>query len=130
MVAISHNNLGNANRGLGDHETARLHYGESLQAYRAYGDKWATAFLLEDVGALAAAVGEYEHALELVGAADRMREEIGSPRSPALEAELTRVLETAAAALGKDFAEAVRTRGAGLGLEEAVEAAVAVCATD
>jgi predicted ATPase/class 3 adenylate cyclase len=127
MVAISHNNLGNAYRGLGDFEAARRDYSESLQAYRAYGDKWAIAFLLEDIGALAALAGEHEHALELVGAADRMREEIGSPRGPALEAELDRRLQAAHEALGDEVAARIRTRGAGLGLEDALVVALAFC---
>ena len=58
MVAISHNNLGNANRGLGDFDEARRHYAESLRAYRDYDDKWAMAFLLEDVASLAAIAGD------------------------------------------------------------------------
>ncbi len=127
MVAISHNNLGNAYRGLGDLEAASRGYSESLQAYRAYGDKWAIAFLLEDIAALAALADEHEQALALVGAADRMREEIGSPRGPALEAELDRRLQAAHEALGDAAARAIRAGGAGLGLEEALDAAQAFC---
>ncbi len=127
MVAISHNNLGNAFRGLGNFEAARRDYSESLQAYRAYGDKWAIAFLLEDIGALAALAGEQERALELVGAADRMREEIGSPRGPALDTELERRLQAAHEVLGDEVAKGIRTRGAEHGLEEALDAALAFC---
>jgi tetratricopeptide (TPR) repeat protein len=127
MVAISHNNLGNANRGLGNLAEARSQYAESLRAYRDYDDKWATAFLLEDVASLAALAGDFEPALELVGAADTMREEIGSPRGPALEAELDRRLQRAREALGNEAADAVRSRGAGLGLPEALDAALAFC---
>ena len=54
MVAISDNNLGNATRGLGDFDAAQHHYAESLRAYREYDDKWALAFLVEDIGQLAA----------------------------------------------------------------------------
>jgi predicted ATPase/class 3 adenylate cyclase len=127
MVAISHNNLGNANRGLGNLDEARRQYAESLLAYRGYDDKWATAFLLEDVASLAAIAGEFESALELVGAADTMRQEIGSPRGPALDAELDRRLQTAHEALGDQAADAVRSRGASLGLPEALDAALAFC---
>jgi tetratricopeptide (TPR) repeat protein len=130
MVAISHNNLGNANRGLGNLDEARHQYAESLLAYRGYDDKWATAFLLEDVASLAAISGDFEPALELVGAADAMRQEIGSPRGPTLDAELDRRLEAARAALGVEFADVVRSRGATLGLYEALEAALAFCAPD
>ena len=88
MVAISDNNLGNANRGLGDYEAAQRHYADSLRAYRDYDDKWALAFLLEDIGQLAGLRGDGELAFELVGAADTLREEIGTPRAPGLEEEL------------------------------------------
>ncbi len=66
------------------------HYAESLRAYRDYDDKWALAFLLEDIGQLAALCGEAERAFELVGAADALREEIGTPRAPGPEEELER----------------------------------------
>ena len=82
MVAISHNNLGNATRGLGDYEAARRHYADSLRAYRDYDDRWALAFLLEDIGVLAALTRRRERALELVGAPDALRDAIGAPRAP------------------------------------------------
>ena len=58
------------------------HYAESLRAYREYDDKWALAFLVEDIGQLAAMSGQPERAFELVGAADTLREEIGTPALP------------------------------------------------
>jgi len=114
MVAISHNNLGNANRGLGDFAVARTHYGDSLRAYRDYDDRWALAFLFEDVAVLEALEDRPESALELLGAADALREASGSPRGEALEAELERSLQSARDALGDAAAAAARARGAGL----------------
>ena len=90
MVAICHNNLGNATRGLGDYSAARKHYADSLRAYRDYDDRWALAFLLEDIGVLAALDGDASAALELIGAADAIREAIGAPRAPSLEQEMER----------------------------------------
>ena len=81
MVAISHNNLGNANRGLGDYAAAREHYAECLRAHREHDDKWALAFVLEDVARLAALSGQPERALELLGAADALHDQIGAPRA-------------------------------------------------
>ena len=43
------------------------------------------AFLLEDMGILAARAGDATAAFEALGAASRMRDEIDAPRSPALE---------------------------------------------
>ena len=88
MVALCHHNLGNASRGLGDAKTARQHYAESLRAFRDYDDRWALAFLLEDIGILAALEGDAPSALLLLGAADAMREAIGSPRAPSYEEEI------------------------------------------
>jgi class 3 adenylate cyclase/tetratricopeptide (TPR) repeat protein len=127
MVAISHNNLGNANRGLGDLASARRHYADSLRAYRDYDDQWALAFLLEDVALLAALDGRPEPALELLGAADALRESIGSPRGDALEHELDRRLQPARDALGAEAATAARNRGAELEPAAVFDLALAAC---
>ena len=106
MVAIGHNNLGNATRGLGDLAAAREHYAAALAAYRDYDDRWAMAFLLEDMGILAAHAGDAMAAHEALGAALRMRDEIDAPRAPALVEELGAALADARAALGEEAAEA------------------------
>ena len=38
--------------GLGEHAAASGHYAASLAACRDYGDRWALAFLLEDIAVL------------------------------------------------------------------------------
>ena len=126
MVAISDNNLGNATRGLGDYEAAQRHYGESLRAYRDYDDKWALAFLVEDIGQLAALRGEPECAFELIGAADALREEIGTPRGPGLDEELERQLGPARALLGA-VADLARARGKALPPEDVFDLALRAC---
>ncbi len=127
MVAICHNNLGNATRGLGDYEAARTHYADSLRAYREYDDRWALAFLLEDIGVLAAQSGDARAALELVGAADALRDAIGAPRSPSLEEEIAKNLATAATALSDEERVSCSTRGRSLDLAAAVERALSLC---
>ncbi|MBV8256297.1 MAG: tetratricopeptide repeat protein, partial [Actinobacteria bacterium] len=123
MAAVARNNLGNAYRGIGDLPAARREYGESLRAYRDWDDRWALAFLLEDMAQLAALEGDAEPAFELVGAADTLRAEIGSPRGDALEDELAAKLEPLLAALGDDAAGSARRRGAARTLAEALDAA-------
>lgn len=125
MVANCHNNLGNATRGLGEYDAACAHYAQALRAYRDYDDKWALAFLLEDVGLLAALRGDAASGLELIGAAEAIREAIGAPRAPSLEQELARQL-AAAAALPEDERAASLARGRALDLVAAVERAFAV----
>lgn len=127
MVAVSHNNLGNATRGLGDYAAARKHYADSLRAYRDYDDRWSLAFLLEDIGVLAALSGDASPALELIGAADAIREAIEAPRAPSLEQEMERQLSAAVAGLSDEDRAACRERGRGLELASAVEHALDVC---
>jgi len=127
MVANADNNLGNATRGLGEYEAAQRHYAESLRAYREYDDKWALAFLVEDIGQLAALRGDGERAFELVGAADALRYEIGTPRAPGLEEELERQLAPARRAIGGVAAANARARGQALAVPEALDLALGAC---
>ena len=127
MVANSDNNLGNATRGLGDVRAAQHHYAESLRSYREYDDKWALAFLVEDIGQLAAMCGEPARAFELVGAADTLREEIGTPRAPGPEEELDLHLAPAKATLGEPAAAEARARGRALTLPDVYELAFRAC---
>jgi predicted ATPase/class 3 adenylate cyclase len=126
MVAIGLNNLGNAARDLGDLATARANYAASLRAYEAYDDRWALAHLLEDVGRLAALAGDAAAAVRLDRAALSLREEIGAPRPPALEKELSAAFEDACASLGAD-AESIAGEAGRWTLEQAVACAHGVC---
>jgi tetratricopeptide (TPR) repeat protein len=128
MVANCHNNLGNATRGLGDFAAARRHYAESLRIYREYDDRWALAFLLEDVGILAALTGDAVASLELIGAADAIREAIGAPRAPSLGEEIERQLGVAAQSLNVDARSEALARGRALDTHGAVDRALALCA--
>ncbi len=127
-VVICHNNLGNANRGLRDYPAAREHYGECLRAHREHDDDWALAFLLEDVGRLAAQMADPRLALELVGAADALREAIGSPRGAALEREIAGDIEPAAAGLTVARRDAARRRGRAMSRERAIALALSLAA--
>ena len=123
-VVVCHNNLGNANRGLGDYAAAHEHYAECLRAHREQDDKWALAFLLEDVGRLAALTGNSERGLELIGAADALREEIGAPRSDALEREILTDVDACAPTLSAEARAATRARGRTLGPAASISAAL------
>ncbi|MEP7181311.1 MAG: tetratricopeptide repeat protein [Betaproteobacteria bacterium] len=127
MVAIGLNNLGNATRGLGDYEAARRHYADSLRAYRNYDDRWALAFLLEDIGILAALDGDPRSALELMGAAESLRELIGAPRAPSLEEEIEKKLGPYAVLLSEQEQIDLRARGRSRNLAGAVEYALEHC---
>jgi class 3 adenylate cyclase/tetratricopeptide (TPR) repeat protein len=127
MVAIGHNNLGNATRGLGDLDAARAHYLQSLVAYRDYDDKWALSFLLEDIAVLAAILDRGPQAFELLGAAETLREAIGSPRGIALEEELAGHLAAVRETLGEKATEAAVKRGRRRDLAGAVDLGMSIC---
>jgi class 3 adenylate cyclase/tetratricopeptide (TPR) repeat protein len=126
MIALSANNLGNAFRGLGQYAVAGRHYADSLQFHREHDDLWAFVFLLEDISRLAACRGEPEPALELLGATDSLREEIGVPRGSTLEEEIAADLEQTAQELGPAGREAARAEGRAYDRARATELALAL----
>jgi tetratricopeptide (TPR) repeat protein len=128
-VALAHHNLANAARMLGDFSEARSQYAAGIRIYREYGDRWALALLLEDVAVLATLTGDSEVALELIGGAESLRDEIGSPRATSLQAELDEQLAPARAELGETGAREALDRGRTRAFDEAVTLALDVCST-
>ena len=128
MVAIGHNNLGNARASARRLRRGAAHYTAGLRIYRDYGDRWALAFLLEDVAVLAALTGDPSRALELIGAADSLREEIGAPRAPSLQEEIDEQLAPARTQLRGPEAEAALAKGRALTLDDGVGVALELCA--
>ncbi len=92
MVALGQHNLGNAHRDLGETDSAQRLYAVALLDYRAYDDAWALASLLEDVALLAGMTGRPVPGLRLVGAADAVRDQLGSPRPADVQARLEALL--------------------------------------
>ncbi len=127
MVAIAHNNLGNAHRLLGELGSAGTHLAAALSTYRRYDDRWALAVGLDDVAVLAARRADHDSALVLVGAADVVREELGSPRPPAQQQELDAHLVDARSELGA-WADEATASGRTLTIDQAVDRALVACA--
>jgi adenylate cyclase len=119
VVANSLNNLGNLARGQGDHQTAQARYRESLKIVREYNDRWAMAYLLEDMGILAALQAQAGRALCLAGAAEALRQALGSPRTAAEQHKLDGSLESARQALGEAAAAEKLAEGRSMSLEQA-----------
>lgn len=126
VAGVAHNNLGNALRGLGDGVGAREHFGEALRIFRDYDERWMLTMLLEDIAMVAAQGGDGEAAFELVGAADALRELIGSPRGEARDTELERWLGAVREELGTP-ADRLRATGAALAPAAVFAAAAAAC---
>ena len=129
VVALAHNNLANALRGLQDGAAARAHFAEALRAYRDLNEQWAMTYLLEDIAMLAAQEGDAATAFRLVGAADGLREAIGSPRGESRRLDLERRLGEVRDLLG-DAADDVRAAGAAFAPDERFAAASAACSED
>jgi len=127
VLALADENRGNARRGLGDYAGARAGYASALRAFLVLDDRWDIAFLLEYIAILATAEGAHERAVELTGAAERLRGEIGAGRAPALAEELGRELEPAMTALGPEAAAHALERGRGLDLTAASTVALEFC---
>jgi tetratricopeptide (TPR) repeat protein len=81
-IAVSLAVLGKIAFARGDHRTARALYAESLPLHRAVGNQWGVALVLEGLSDLAA-TDQPSRALQLAGAAARVRSAIGRPIPPA-----------------------------------------------
>ena len=127
VLALGEENQGNAQMGLGELAGARASYASALGGFLALGDRYYSAFLLERIALLAAALGSCERAFELTGAADRLRDEMGAGRAPSLVDEIDRGLQSARVALGPEAAAAAQERGRTWSLEQAVGPALEVC---
>jgi class 3 adenylate cyclase/tetratricopeptide (TPR) repeat protein len=131
LVAIAHNNLANCLRDLGDLDGARAQYAQTLRAYQRWDDRWALATALEDLVLAAIALGRRAEALTLLGAADHLREDLGSPRTPSAEATLSEGLSTSGLTQSVVDRDAqLRAIGQTMTLDQALALALAVCDED
>jgi hypothetical protein len=96
-------------------------YAESMGINRELGDAWQLAYLVEDIGMLAALEALPLRALRLLGAADALRVAISAPRSPNEQAAIDRCLIPAVWALTEADREAARRAGREMTLDEALD---------
>jgi adenylate cyclase len=120
-IANSLNNLGNVVRDQSDFETARQFYVESLTINYEFDDRRAIAYVLEDMAGLEAVQNRASRALLLVGAAQALREEIGTPLSTVEQGQLDGRLTTV---LADEAAESYIAQGRSLDLPQAIEFAL------
>jgi len=108
----------------GDLGDARAAYGESACVARDIGDRLAAAVALE--GLARVAIGSERHALatRLFGAADALREALGSPLPPDGRQACDRNLAGVRADLGNEDFGAAWTRGRAMTLDEAIREAL------
>ena len=124
-IATSLNNLGNVACEQGDFAAARALHEEGLAIDRELVDRWGTAFALEGLAAVVAALGISARAARLWGAAERLREEIGSPLPPNDRRRYVRRVAATRATLGDDAAfDRAWQEGRALTIEQAIALAL------
>lgn len=129
LLLLATFNLGKARRGLGDSARARAIFADSVRAFEQLDDPYDLAEVIEDVAVLAAAT-EPAVGLELLGAADRLRADIGAARPAAREQELTVELAVAREILGEAGAADALALGHTLDHGAAVARTLQVCAIE
>jgi hypothetical protein len=108
----------------GDHAAARSLDAESLTIHEELGNRLGIAAALEAIAALNARENKMEPAARLWGAAERLREEIGSPLPPAEREEYDCAVSAARQARGDEAFLAAWEQGRALTLEQAVKYAL------
>jgi non-specific serine/threonine protein kinase len=123
-VSNNLNNLGALACGAGDYQRARLRFAEALATAQKLGHKITISYSLDGFAALAAGRGEEERAARLAGAAERLRESIGSEMEPAERRFREAYLGGLRAALSDSAFRSAYEQGRKLKLEEAVAVAL------
>jgi predicted ATPase/DNA-binding CsgD family transcriptional regulator len=91
----------------------------SLRLNQEIGEPAGVALLFDRFAVLASAQGQHERALRLTGAAAALREQAGTPPTPAIQRQIDQQIEPARQALGR-LAAAVHSAGQKLSLTEAI----------
>jgi non-specific serine/threonine protein kinase len=108
-----------------DLEEARDLLEQSAKMFEQLGMRWDLAYVIENLGGVAAYDGRPADAARLIGAADRAREELGTPLPEGEKVAYNRYLAAAKDALGPEGFDAAWAEGRALTLEEAVAHALA-----
>jgi len=119
-------NLGHVARQTGDYARARSHYEDSLRGCVSADDRWGIAQSLEAFASLAVSEGKgaEQRAARLYGAAQSLRETIGTPLPAVARALHEGPMNAARAALGEKAFDETWASGRALTLEQAVEHAL------
>ena len=121
--------LGGLAREQGNYVTAYSLYRESLRLFPRSYHKRGIARLLEHFACSAAAQGAAERSLRLAGAADALRQDIGTPLTPAEQAKLDASLNIARNALATAVATTAWLQGRSLTVDKAIEEALTLDAS-
>ena len=121
-TALSLGMLGKVAAHRGDLVAARALHEESLAIAIASGDKWLTPFCLEELAAVVTAQGEAVWGARLWGAAEALRDMVGSPLPPVFRADYERSVAAARTQLGEKAFTAAWAEGRTMTPEQAFTA--------
>jgi DNA-binding CsgD family transcriptional regulator/Tfp pilus assembly protein PilF len=123
-IAVALDNLGVVALRRREHDLARSHCEESLVIARDLGDRYRASFVLETIAGLAAAQGQPERALRMVGAVAALRESIGLVVTPAWRDRVEADLAPARRALDATAAATAVEQGRAMSLDQAISYAL------
>src|SRR5262249_4818170 len=109
---------------LGDCAAARTHYGESLTLFRELRDRREVAHVLESLAAVLLAQADAQKAVRLWGAAEALRESIGSPLPPNEREKHARQVAQARSVLDEEAFVSAWGEGRAMLWEQAVDDAL------
>jgi ATP/maltotriose-dependent transcriptional regulator MalT len=121
-TAESFSLLGRVTASQGDYTTARAFYKESLVIGREVGDKLSIAFCLEGLADVVAVQGEPAWAAQLWGAAESLREAMGTPLPPVYRPAYERSVAAARTQLGEQTFATAWSEGRTMTPEQALAA--------
>ncbi len=126
MVGHAQSTLAGVYLAMQDYPAAAAQFSNALERQGELNDLRAMSMTLEDVAVLAARALGGTDPFELFGGTDALRAEIGAPRPPTLEVELTDHLADARAALGNEATDTALARGRTWTAAQTVSAGMAI----
>ena len=124
VVSRVHDNLGRIAVEQGDYSEARRNLEGSIRIYAEVGDQLGICESLDAFAWLAFKLGRNEQSIQLWGAAEALREKIGSPMSPVDQDQHKQAVEESRRLLSSDVFSESWMKGLSMTLKEALELAV------
>ena len=127
-IAICSHWLGQIALGCDDAEEALCQFAESMDIYQALEDRCGLAHCMAGYASYVAKRNNWEAAVQLWAAADKLRDDIGSPLPPVERALREEQLNDARKAMSVDVFESAWSAGRQLELQRALDIAIATIA--
>ena len=116
--------LANVEQAEGSNVEAEHLLQESLKIFRAWKDQWRCILVLETMTEVAAAQGQYKRTGQLWGAAEGLRQRLGTPVEPGILDQYNQILSGVGEKFGTASLEAALAKGRAMSWEQAVALAL------